>query len=214
METDLYTILGVDRKATKPEIRSAYRKKSKKVHPDSGGSKDDFQRLQIAHRILTDEERRAKYDRDGTVDESSKDQTANNALQLVVQMVEKVISTALSRAHNPNPEMFDIVSDAKKMLYSDISGFEQEIKKVQELISIRRRVAKRFKAKEGKKDVISVMIDNQTNMMERNLEKIKENVMVGKAAINILNDHRFEVDTDSSPYNGVPERMTRISFFT
>jgi molecular chaperone DnaJ len=55
METDLYQVLGVDKKATKPEIRSAYRKKSKKAHPDSGGSKDDFQRLQIAHRILTDE---------------------------------------------------------------------------------------------------------------------------------------------------------------
>jgi hypothetical protein len=116
-------------------------------------------------------------------------------------------------AHNPNPEQFDIVGDAKKILYADISGFEQEIKNGERLIKIRRRVARRFKAKEGKKDVISIMIDNQTNMMERNLEKVKENVMVAKDAINILNDHRFEVDTDMSPY-GVPQGMTRINFFT
>ena len=64
---DLYAELGVERGATPDEIKRAYRRESLKRHPDRGGNTEDFQRLQIAHEILSDPARRAEYDATGQI---------------------------------------------------------------------------------------------------------------------------------------------------
>lgn len=44
----IYRILGVDRRSTEDEIKKAYRKMAIKLHPDRGGSQEDFIKLQEA----------------------------------------------------------------------------------------------------------------------------------------------------------------------
>lgn len=64
---DLYTELGVERGATAEEIKRAYRREAIKRHPDRGGDKESFQRLQVANEILSDPSRRAEYDATGQI---------------------------------------------------------------------------------------------------------------------------------------------------
>jgi DnaJ-class molecular chaperone len=66
---DPYNILGVDRKATVAEIRSAYRKLVLKCHPDKVEDpalklikQDEFQKVQEAYELLGEQEKRDKYD--------------------------------------------------------------------------------------------------------------------------------------------------------
>ncbi|HNA89312.1 MAG TPA: DnaJ domain-containing protein [Anaerolineales bacterium] len=67
---DYYKILGVDRKASADEIRSAYRKLAMKYHPDKNqGDKkaeDRFKEINEAYQVLSDEQKRAHYDRLGS----------------------------------------------------------------------------------------------------------------------------------------------------
>ncbi|WP_416150863.1 J domain-containing protein [Salipaludibacillus sp. HK11] len=58
---DCYSILGVPFEASQGEIKMAYRKQSKKVHPDNGGSASQFIRLRRAYDILSNENSRSKY---------------------------------------------------------------------------------------------------------------------------------------------------------
>ena len=63
--TQYYEILGVPKTATQEEIRKAYRKLVKIKHPDKGGNEKEFQDLQTAYDILSDENKRKVYDEYG-----------------------------------------------------------------------------------------------------------------------------------------------------
>merc|ERR1719310_679691 len=62
---DFYSILNVSRSADTREIKSAYRKLAKKYHPDANPGKDttnEFQEVNRAYEVLSDEDKRKKYD--------------------------------------------------------------------------------------------------------------------------------------------------------
>src|SRR5687767_13152842 len=69
---DLYSQLGVKRDATEADIKKAYRKLAKELHPDKnkGNPKasERFSTVTRAYDILTDKSKRAQYDR-GEIDE-------------------------------------------------------------------------------------------------------------------------------------------------
>ncbi len=62
-QINYYKVLGVPRNASQSEIRNAYRTLAKKRHPDhAGGSETEFARLQEAHAVLSDPNRRNQHD--------------------------------------------------------------------------------------------------------------------------------------------------------
>ena len=63
---DLYAALGLGRDASAEEIKRAYRKEALTNHPDRGGDKEKFQRLQAAYEVLSNPGRRAAYDQTGS----------------------------------------------------------------------------------------------------------------------------------------------------
>jgi molecular chaperone DnaJ len=64
--TDYYAVLGVARTASVEEIRSAYRKLAREFHPDVAkddqGSSERFKQVTEAYEVLSDAERRQRYD--------------------------------------------------------------------------------------------------------------------------------------------------------
>ncbi len=63
---DYYKILGVSEKATKKEIKKAFRKLATKYHPDKNpddkAAEEKFKEINEAHEVISDPEKRKKYD--------------------------------------------------------------------------------------------------------------------------------------------------------
>ncbi len=66
---DYYKVLGIEKSASQEEIRKAYRRLAKKYHPDinkdAPDAKERFQEINEANEVLSDPEKRKKYDEYG-----------------------------------------------------------------------------------------------------------------------------------------------------
>lgn len=77
MPSDLYEVLGVSRTASQADIKSAFRKLARQYHPDLNPNNPEaeakFKEVSRAYEVLSDEQKRARYDQTGSTEDISQD---------------------------------------------------------------------------------------------------------------------------------------------
>ena len=66
MGKDYYKILGINKNASREEIKQAFRKLAHQYHPDKGGDEKKFKEINEAYSILSDDNKRQQYDQFGS----------------------------------------------------------------------------------------------------------------------------------------------------
>lgn len=86
-DIDPYAVLGVQKDATLPEIKTAHRKLVLKCHPDKikdeslrSKAQDEFQKVQQAYELLSDDARRTKYDQKARIAELKREMMARGGV--------------------------------------------------------------------------------------------------------------------------------------
>lgn len=65
MSKDPYLVLGIEKNSNDDDIKKAFRKLALREHPDKGGNPEKFKEIQSAYEILSDKDKKLKYDRLG-----------------------------------------------------------------------------------------------------------------------------------------------------
>src|SRR6218665_2089183 len=126
----LYDDLGVGKDASFEEIRSAYRKRARECHPDLGGDRDAFQRIQNAHDVLADAERRARYDQTGdTADEP--DNRFAELTAVIIAAFDHVLAQAGARfrEHDLIVHTCGVLRAQKRGIQASIANATEELAK-------------------------------------------------------------------------------------
>lgn len=189
--TDMYELLGVKKTATVKKIRDAYRSKAKKAHPDVGGNAEEFAVLKKAHDILTDPERRAKYDATGDTSEKSPDNSLSQVIGILAMTLEKVLSQIESRRGEPTE--YEIVNDMKILLGGELDTVKR---KRGELKALRKKTEKlqgRFGVKKGE-NYLEGIITGKLSALDTNIRMIDTQEEPIKRALDILKDSSFKSD--------------------
>lgn len=186
---DLYDALGVDRKADRAEIRKAYRRKSKKTHPDAGGSVESFAIISLAHDVLTDEWRRKRYDETGAAESAKVDNSLGEAIQAAVSAMDEALTVCANCGIDPLT--IDLVADTMKTLEIKIEASKNLEAKLKEVLALNRKIRDRLSVKSGT-NFLGASLDQKIAELERRLEAAKAEREKLKRAMAIVKAHKFD----------------------
>lgn len=186
----LYTILGVDEKATTDEIKSAYKKRVSRLHPDTSGcdSYEEFVEVTNAYNILSDIEKRKKYDEEGYTGEEEQDKK-----QAAYEIITQWFKGILTKAINSN---IDVVKELNKLNKTFYAKIHQNIKNSQKSKKELYKIKKRLRRKSKKKNnycLLKSEIEKEILNYDMSIAQSFRDMEVCRIISTILSDYDFDM---------------------
>lgn len=188
MSEDLYQALDVDRAADEKTIRKAFRKKAMKHHPDKGGKREDFEKIQTALTVLMDPERRAQYDQTGKYDEKGPEEHPDQEALMGIAALFDVIFAKNGGAL----ERVDFVKEMRSICQQEIQNQKSSIVATQKMIKRWEQVAERFKIKDPR---VMMGLKGKTNGFRQGIAICEKKIKSVERMLEILADASYRVDT-------------------
>lgn len=176
--TDLYADLGIKADASPEEIKQAYRKRARETHPDHGGSEEEFQKVNAANIVLSDPEKREKYDRTGDTEQTP------TAVFIVGAFDRAVKQSAGQWRH------IDLTGLMKKFLRDDIREGDRVNETMATDANNMRDMLKRLK----KSPVIRKHLENRIVQAERNIASNKATQDTLWQALTEIEESAWDID--------------------
>ena len=184
---DLYARLGLTKDADRAAIRAAFRALAVKHHPDAGGTLEDFQALEEAHRVLNDPEMRAHYDATG---QASRPQpvhpdadifdAAGRLLLMVINDVDDPLGT-------------DLLDVAKSRLADERAAVQEQIAQVRKVLGRLDAVIDRIKpAADGGENALATILRGRKDVLEREAAQRTASLRTYDRLADFLDRHSYD----------------------
>lgn len=191
MKKDLYDKLGVKPDATPDQIKKAFRKKARQLHPDHNPNdpkkEQEFKEVAIAYDILSDPTRRQWYNETG--DENSADTTKQEAMNLFLEIV-------ITNIMKKNKSIFisDFFKEIREAFKVSAKDYVKHIKAIKQTVKHLEKVLERVIHKDGENSFIHVAINNEMHKALADANKLKQKIRVVNKAYKIAKEYNFKRD--------------------
>ena len=186
---DLYQILGVRRAASQGEIQRAYRRKAKTSHPDGGGSVKAFGEISTAYTVLTDPNRRERYDSTGDIEHLRPNNLDVSAIEVIAQKLGMIIHAEC------DVTSVDLDALIEQAIREDIAERNAGISSLRRAIERARRIRDRVKRKtNGEDNLLARVLGWHETTAKSHIKQSEEAVSSMERALEILKDYSFADD--------------------
>lgn len=182
-----YEILSVSREATSEQIKKAYLRKAKKLHPDKGGNSDEFNEVKKAFDVLYNEDTRKEYDETGEV--KDKPNQKEDDITFINDSFVQIVSATYQEIIN-----VDYIKKTKDYFIYNIkqheSNIDWNIKEAAKFTKVTGKIVKKNKGENYLSGALEARIKEHTKAIDALQAKIDRL----KRCIDILDDYSMSED--------------------
>jgi len=191
---NLYETLGIDKSASKSEIKKAYRDLAAKHHPDVGGKEEIFKKISAAHDILKDEISRSHYDDTG---EDKKKEL--NFEQLAAAFIQAQIIPAIEQIDNvDNCDMLELFNKIISTMLMDCTKALDDLESDTEDIVKLESIINRMKIKDGASNIFTQILTAEVISRRKNVAMLKDQWQTEKGFMEqlqeVLKSYEYEYE--------------------
>lgn len=193
---DYYETLGVARDASAEDIKRAYRKRAKELHPDTNPDADpeEMTELNVAYEVLGDEEKRRHYDATGCADDGRK--------RMEVEVREGILTLILQHVQAMEGNG-DVMARVTADIVSQLRGAEQNVREGEKVLRALHRAEKKLRYKGTGHDYVRTALEKRIEEIQHKIELSKINVERIRLAQERIKEYDYEVSWDGY---GAPEQ--------
>lgn len=185
----LYETLGVAKDASGETIKKAWRSLAQQYHPDKeGGDAEKFRAVQLAYEVLSDSERRAKYDQTGQTGQKP------NAHSVAMESLGKLLNECVDAYE---VEFTDLFSVAHDKIMETMRTADLNIQDINARIKKRQNVLKRMKFKGQGDNIAAMMLEHSITDLNKTLEGVNNGKNVLTAMLGMLKEYEYTTDPDT-----------------
>jgi curved DNA-binding protein CbpA len=193
---NLYETLGVPKTASPNDIKHAYRRKSSEHHPDRGGDHDTMQEVNDAYAVLSDPERRRRYDETGKT--GAIRSIEDEARELLAGLINQEIDDLIENGQDLNCS--DPVKAARNTVNAGRASNEATLARLRGALAQRKVALRRLRRKEGIGP--NVLADALQGAIARFEAHITETNRVQQRLFKVLDllaEYEYEADQEPAP---------------
>jgi curved DNA-binding protein CbpA len=189
---DPYQTLGVSRDAPPEAVRRAYRKKAKKTHPDHGGDAESFHALQLAYEVLSDPDRRARFDRTGATEKETVPPAEVEFVHTVRRFLLDLVAELVKNGEKVENE--DVLVILKNRLSQELLETEAELAGMRIVQTQLAEAAGRFEREGDGDNVLASLARFQAAEVGRGIERreLRKNLLA--KGLETLKGYRYRRD--------------------
>jgi len=199
-EQNLYEILEVAKDCGPATIRYHYKRLAHKYHPDrANGDKETFQRIKHAYEVLSDPEKRKRYDATGEHNQAGNDPVT----QIVLQAFMKAIDKMLNHVQEQNSLQMmmqgrfegDVVHDVNEQIKTRVKELKNGITSIQLVLKELYKVQGKVKRDDDKPNLFENLLQQKVEMGKANIDSLEAELAANEGALDEVNHYR---DTGAS----------------
>lgn len=195
MSNDLYATLGVSRKARKATIVKAFRRLAMKHHPDRGGDRAEFEKIEAAYSILGDDAKRKRYDETGEVDGPAQNILAD-VMQVLGPCYQDVLKSIIESGRSP--EHTDVCKMMRDAIGNKISEINREMAKPKRVLASYQKLLGRWSAKD-QPNLMDGLTRQMADALRDQIKQMQAFADRNKQALEFLKAFSFKFDPQEMP---------------